>query len=177
MIFDYVLEVYYGEKFIMTLGARHCAGYDNVVWFEVKKLIDSLKNKEISKENILKFINNEETYFHECDGDGYINKEKIDFLNNTITTPTKPIYSIEEFNEVWEGFAKLVEVDNKLYIKYDEEELFPLKSVQFENESLLFKDVVSFDEFEILYDFYWNLQDVDNEFLLNNKKIIKFNII
>ena len=26
MIFDYVIEVYYGEKFIMTLGARHCAG-------------------------------------------------------------------------------------------------------------------------------------------------------
>lgn len=177
MIFDYVLDVYYGEQYIMTLAARHCADYDNVVWYEVKKLIDTLKNKEITKENILSFINNNETYFKECTDDCYTRKEKIDFKNQTITIPTKPIYSIDEFNDVWEGFAQLVEVDNKLYVKYDDEEVYPLKNITFEDESLLLKDVITFDEFNILYEFYDKLQDEDNEYLLNNHKIIKFNII
>ena len=62
-------------------------------------------------------------------------------------------------------------------MKYDDEEVYPLNNITFEDESLLLKDVITFDEFNILYEFYDKLQDEDNEFLLNNHKIIKFNII
>ena len=177
MRFDYVLEVYYGEKFIITLGARHCGGYDNVVWYEVKDFIDSFKDKEITKKNILEYINNTETYFYECDSKTYTKIDKIDFGNKTITTPTKPVYTIEEFKEAWDGYIELLEVDNKLCVKYDDDSVYPLKNVTFCDETLFYKDELTFDEFEILYNFYWNLQKEDNEFLLNNKKIIKFNIV
>ena len=57
---------------------------------EVKKLIDALKNKEITKENIISFIKNNETYFKECTVDCYTRKEKIDFKTKLLQSQQNP---------------------------------------------------------------------------------------
>lgn len=174
---DYILDVYYNDKLIIKLGAKYCGGYDNVVWYELKKLIDALKNKEITKAIVLDYINSNETYFIECTDDSYINSDKIDFTNQLITTPTKPIYSKEEFIDVWDGYVELLDINGKYHTKYDDDCIYPLKEIEYADVDLLMKDELSFDEFDKIYQFYDYLQDIGEEFYLNKSKFLKFNII
>jgi DNA modification methylase len=87
-----------------------------------------------------------------------------------------PIYKEDVFNEVWEGRATLRNENGKYYIVYSEEE-WALENIEFENVGLLYKQILTFDEFNIVNEFYSKLMESDNEYLLNNNLIIKFNCI
>ena len=180
--YDYVLNVYYGEKYICSLGARNAGGYDNVIWWLLKNFIETFNNKEMSRKLLEETIEQNEEgpiydYFHVINEDLSNNEEyKIDFLNKKISLPTHPLYSPEEFKECWGDVAEVVNQDGVYYMIYEESEKFLLKHIEFD-EKLLIKEVVTFDEFFLIEEFYSKLMDEDYDYILNNNKIIKFNII
>lgn len=76
----------------------------------------------------------------------------------------------------WGDVEKVINENDKHYVLYDDNNKYLLQNVEF-NERLLMKELVSFKEFELIEKFYSKLMDNDNKFILNNNKIIKFNII
>lgn len=175
---DFIINVYYGEKFICSLGANHTGGYDNVVWWKLEELIKTYEDKELTRELFEKTIDHLPVNLcllpNEDQPEYYA--DVIDFKNKVVSMPTMPIYKEDIFNEVWEGRATLRNENGKYYIVYSEEE-WALENIEFENVGLLYKQILTFDEFNIVNEFYSKLMESDNEYLLNNNLIIKFNCI
>lgn len=120
MSLDYILNVYYGEKFICSLGANYAGGYDNIIWRQLDELINDYKDKEISKELFETTIEDYSDYFYCLDKDfSNIETSKIDFLNQVISQPYFPINTFEEFPKNWEGDGKIVKEGNNYYEVYN----------------------------------------------------------
>ena len=177
MSYDYAINVYYGEKYICSLVAKHAGGYDNVIWWQLDQLINKYKNMNLTKELFQTGIEDNGEYFHFINDD-LSNKEifKVDFLNSLISLPTHPIYTFDEFKIAWGDVAEILKEEDIYYIIYEESEKYILNHIEYD-EQLLMKDIVTFDEFQRIYDFYSSLMDEDNEYILNGTKVIKFNII
>lgn len=174
--YDYAINVYNGDKYVCSLIAKNAGGYDNVIWWQLDELIKECQDKKVTKELIEKTIDNTSEYFHYINEDlSNVEKFKIDFLNKIVSLPTHPIYSYEEFYDSWGDTAKLVNEDGKDYIIYEEKDKYLLQHVEF-NEELLMKEIVTFDEFMLIEEFYSRLMEDDNDFILNGNKILKFNM-
>lgn len=175
--YDYAINVYYGEKYICSLVAKYAGGYDNVIWWQLDKLIKEYQDSKVSKELFETTIDTVTEYFHYVSEDlSKIEDFKIDFLNKTVSLPTHPIYSYEEFENCWGDVLKFINEDGKDYIIYEETHKYPLRHVEFDEE-ILMKEIVTFDEFKMIEEFYSRLMDDDQEFILNGNKILKFNMI
>lgn len=176
--YDYTINVYYGEKFICTLGANHAGGYDNIIYWQLGELIKGYNNKDITAELFENTVEDLSDYFFVLSTDQpIVNSDIIDFKNKVLSKPTDVIYEIDEFNETWDGYCALVKENDKYYVDYYENEKYELEKVEFDNINLLYKNILTFEEFNILNKFYTELMDKNVEFLLNNSKIIKFNYI
>ncbi len=174
--YDYAINVYYGDEYVCSLIAKHAGGYDNVIWWQLKELIKEYENKKITKEQIKNTIEETSEYFHYVDDDlSNIEKFKIDFLNKIVSLPTHPIYSFEEFDDCWGDVAKLMIEGDEVYIVYEETNKCLLKHVEY-NEKILMKEIVTFEEFKLITEFYSCLMEDDYDFVLNGNKILKFNM-
>jgi len=174
--YDYAINVYYENKYICSLIAKHAGGYDNVIWWQLDELIKEYKDKKITKELFKNKIEETSEYFHYVDEDlSNVEKFKIDFFYNIVSLPTHPIYSYEEFDKCWGDSIKLTNEDGKDYIIYDGTNKYLLQHVEF-NEELLMKEIVSFEEFKLIEEFYSGLMENECDYILNNNKILRFNM-
>lgn len=173
---DYILKVFNNDELVCCLCAYNTGGYDNVIWYKLDQLIKNMKGKDVNKANILMVA--KELYFEEYDLsiNNNVTVDVIDFYNKFISTPTNPIYSASEFNQVFKGSCELVKKENKYYTTYEEGEYCELSNVSFDNIELLKKPVLSFKEFDKVQEFYHSIMDEDNEFVLDDNTIIRFNI-
>lgn len=174
--YDYAINVFYGENFICSLIAKHAGGYDNVIWWQLDELIKSYKDKKISRNLFKTTIEDNSEYFHFT----YSNLSNkvaniIDFENQLISVPTCPIYTISEYNDDWGSFYRINKVDGDYYLHFEDGNKTNVEKVEFD-ESLLRKEKVTFDEFRKINEFYSNLMERDYDFILNDGKVLRFNM-
>ena len=176
---DYVLNVYFKDEFICSLGGKNM-NYDNVIWYELSDLIDSYKDKNITREFMVETISKISDYFNVLDNENAIeNEPAIDFTNQTLDKPMFMIYEFDEVSSFECGFD-LIKKDDAYFTKYDEEFVLPIISIT-GDEELLNKKKVSFDELmeivNFVNDIYSEKTDYDKDFILNNNKVLVLNII
>ena len=176
---DYVLNVYFKDEFICSLVGNNM-NYDNVIWYELADLIDSYKDKNITREFMVETISKISDYFNVLDNENAIeNEPAIDFTNQTLDKPMFMIYEFDEVSSSECGF-ELIKKDDAYFTKYDEEFVLPIISIT-GDEELLNKKKVSFDELmeivNFVNDIYSEKTDYDKDFILNNNKVLVLNII
>lgn len=135
--------------------------YDNIIWFELNDFIDNnIANTKLRKIEKNKIKGSK----IDCE---------IDFINQIIKIPFLPIYkSLDEFKK--SSYSELEFKDN--YIIYPDGNKFEIKNVIFEEENILFKNVLSFYEFKKLFNFLKSCIDSnDVDFLVNKNLFLRLN--
>ena len=175
--YDSLLEIYYGDEFICMLGSENCTSYDNVLWYEYKKLLDQIKDKDFSKEMFINYIDKEDGCFFTVNMKSVLYvRPIIDFKKKIISLPKCLVYkNIEEFNSIWEGKVRYLKKGNDYFVEYDYG-TFELKKVYFDDVELLTKEFLTFEEFYKVFEFYDSIID-EYEVVLNDDKFIKFSIL
>lgn len=170
---DYILNVYAGNEFVCCLGGKHM-NYDNVIWWQLSKVIKEYRGKKITKEELQNTIETVSEYFVVLENVEAIKGEpSIDLINETIEKPELSIYNFDEVTKESCDFS-LVKENGKYWSQYDVEQLYPMENVSF-NEDLLNKKVVSFNELLEINEFVETLSD--REYILNNNKVLVLNLI
>ena len=105
--YDYAINVYYDGKYVCSLVARNCGGYDNVVWRQLSQLIESYKDQEITNELIKNTIEDNSDYFKYINND--LSKEEkffIDFAKSIVSIPTHPVYDFKDFEDALQSLQE-----------------------------------------------------------------------
>ena len=174
MGFDYLLNINKNGKVLISLGGKYF-NYDNYTWDYVGLLIDN-GDKFKNKKDIIKFISENQIPLFEIKTKGYLKEfiSCLDLSKKTITNPNLSIYSIDEYNDAWDCCWEIFEKDGIYYHRNTEyNELYEISKVNFENEIILKKQVLSYDEVNLIREFISTLYEQgEMVYLLNNLGVI-----
>ena len=165
---DYVLNVYKDNNFIFGIAGSHM-NYDNVLWWQLEKVINIVNN--IKNENeLVDCITKNTEYFNIVLDKEYIGEPILNLTNKTIDIKNINVYDFKDVTYTNVG-RDLKIINDEYYICYDNE-LFLVDNVNFDEE-LLLKKTLTFDEFFKVSTFFQDLQkDYETDFILNNNKAI-----
>ena len=174
-MFDHTIVIKKDNKILCAFGSKNMAGYDNVHWWVLEKLVGIISNGFTSVEALIKNIEETTVYLHPTT-EPYGDSDVIDLDNNTLTMPYFPLYNPEEVSKE-NCCIDLRKEGDDYYSIYEDGEGFLMPHVQFDDVELLRKSVVSIDEFKKVANFVNGLIDEynDTDFVLNNTFIIRFN--
>lgn len=175
MSFDYTIKIEKNNKVICAFGSKNMAGYDNVQWWQLTKLVTILKNGFDGKDDLINKVEEGTDYFHNTENP-YEDCEIIDLDNNTIDMPYFPLFDPSEVSHDECGIDLRIDGD-KYYAVYEDGEEYEMPHVIFNRVDLLKAKKVSLDEFLLVAKFVNDLIDKynDTDFVLNNELIIRFN--
>lgn len=173
--FDHTIQIKKDNKIICAFGSKYMAGYDNVQWCQLDKLVEIVKKGFTNKEELVKNVEAGTEYFHYTEK-AFDDNVILDLDNNTITVPYFPIYSPEEVSPEM-CCINLRKDGDDYYSIYEDNEEYLMPKVEFSDVELLRKQVVSLSEFKKICNFVNSLinQYNDTDFVLNNTWIIRFN--
>ena len=169
---DYVLNIYKENEFLFAIGGRHM-NYDNVIWWQLGKLIKVVKNgKELSTEELIKNIQAEAEYFVTVLDHPHDQGSVMDIAKETINVPHLQLYSFEDAI-FYNCGRELVKENGVLMVKYEAcDEVFDVDYAEFDL-SLLQKEVLTFDEFNVIASFIDDLLHQDKvDVIINNEKYL-----
>ena len=173
-MYEYLISIKNNNKIICTVGANNLE-YDNVLWWQLEKLIKIVKEGFNSKEDLLSRIENKCEYFHRTKTSKNCNV-LIDLDKGIMNKPFFPVYKPEEVSK--ENCCIDLKIkDGKHYAVYEEEE-FPMEYISFKKPELLNKKEVTLDECLEITEFVSSLLNPSEitDYVLNNESIIRFNI-
>ena len=173
-MYEYQVTIKNNNKIICTVGANSI-DYDNILWWQLAKLVRTVKKGFSSKEELLNKIENETEYFHRTRSNSKSNIT-IDLDKNTMNKPYFPLYQPEEVcPEVC--CISLKTKNGKYYAVYEDECENEMPNVSFNKVNLLNKPVVTLDEFLTISEFVDSLvyTGENTDYVLNNELIIRFN--
>ena len=163
------------QNTIITFNANSNINYDNILWWELSKLVKILKKEFTSNEDLIQEIENNSGYFKMGTADH--TDLVIDLDQNTMDKPMVPLYKFDEVNPANCCIALRKEGNNYFAI-YDEDEQYLMNKVSFAKLALLNKDQVTLDEFIEIADFINTLTENDeSDYVLNDQLVLRFNNI
>ena len=173
---DYGAKIYYGDEFLLTICGWRFSSNVLKCYETLYRLINYFNDKELSIEAVKNFVRNETMSLISTKRiyKSFIYRDKIDFLNKTITRPTYFTFSFDDYYDCFN--YKVVEENGKFYEISEEGDAYELIPIEFD-EDLLEKQEYTFEEFNKIAEFFIPLMEKhidEDEFILNNKKVIKF---
>lgn len=176
-MFDYTIKIKKNNKIICVFGSKHMAGYDNVQWWQLDKLVRIVKEGFIDKNDLISKIVEGTEYFSSSE-ESYEDSPIIDLDNDTIDMPYFPIFKPTEVCK--EDCCIDLRIDgDKYYAVYGDGEEYEMPHITFNCVDLLKATKLSLDEFLIVSKFVIDLVEKynDTDFVLNEELIIRFNFI
>ena len=174
-MFDYTIKIKKDDKIICVFGSKNMAGYDNVQWWQLDKLVSVVLSGFENNEGLVKKVEELTEYFHLAD-EAFEDSAVLDLDNNTITMPYFPVYKPEEVSPEM-CCIKLRKDGDNYYAVYEDGEEYLMPKVEFDDVKLLKKQTATLSEFKKVCDFVNGLVDEynDTDFVLNNELVIRFN--
>ncbi len=173
-MYDYIIKITKEKKIICALGLAN-ADSDNYLYDQLDELVRIVKrgfeNKEQLLSDVYKTTNFEEVKEFDCSND------VLDLDNHTIRKPFFPLYEINEVTP--EECCISLRVNGKDYYSiYEDGSEYLMEHVAFDDVDLLRKEIVTLDEFLKISNFVKEItKDGETDFVLNDKLIIRFNIL
>lgn len=172
-MYDYTIKIKKDNKIICAVGG-HLISYDNILWWQLDKLVKIATSPFKTKRELLKRIESETEYFREAKT-FYKKDPVLDLDNMTIDMPYFPLYKPEEVCPE-DCCISLKIKDGKYYAVYEETDEYPMEYVEFDDVALLKKKRATLNEFQKVCDFVNTIIKSDEtDFVLNNELIIRFN--
>lgn len=171
---DYTIAIKKNNEIICTVGGNNM-DYDNVIWWQLSKLLEIVEKGFNSKDELASVIESETEYFELTDD---ANESAIlDLDNKTISLPTFPLFNLEEVCPE-ECCISLKIKDDQYYAVYEDGQEYLMENVEFDDVKLLKKENVSLEEFKKISNFVDKLIiNGETDYLLNHKHVIRFNCI
>ncbi len=171
--YDYSIKVVKNDKVVLKLG-NHNVNYDNYLWDALEALIEMFKTKDqkewtniIEEELYLKDIKT----FDNSDIDDFNGVINLD--NNTITLPRLDIVELKNLD--YSNYPMdLYEKDGKLIASYDEEYEEEVPHITCGILDIIFKDIVTFEEFILVKKFVDEYQAKNINLAIINSKYLLF---
>ena len=165
---DFALNIYKGNEFVVAIGGKHMS-YDNVIWWQLDKVINIIESSFLTKEELIELIINNTEYFDIILDEECTFGNKLDITNKTIV---KPCLQLFDLNEVcYKNCSReLMKIDNRYFIKIDgDNDIYDIYHKDFDI-SLLTKEEISFEEYKIISKFIDDsLNECQTDIIINNE--------
>lgn len=165
---DYILNVFRNKEFLFAIGGKHM-NYDNVIWWQLDKVINIVESGCYSKEQLIDSIVNNTEYFKIILNEECSFGDKLDITNKTIVKPCLQLFALDEVN--YKNCSReLLKIDNKYFIKIeDDDDMYDVCHKEFDIR-LLMKKEISFEEYKIISKFIDDLlNEYQNDIIINNE--------